>query len=115
VLTPDHSGAAEWPLRPAEPLAESRCRVEEARRERGEVSVSGCVSSGPFQVKANGKKNSEPHKVRASSCEELESLEAKTAGPVRLSTGMTWRLGEWLTYSPRQKKDAHRKVGVQAG
>ncbi len=63
MLTPDHSGAAEWPLRPAEPLAESRCRVEEARRERGKVSVSGCVSSGPFQVKANGKKNSEPHKA----------------------------------------------------
>ncbi len=115
MLTPDHSGAAEWPLRPAEPLAESRCCIEEARREREKVLVSGCVPSGPFQVKANGKKNSEPHKVRASSCRELESLEAGTAGPVRLSTGMTWRPGEWLTHSPRQKKGPHRKVGAQAG
>ena len=56
--------------------------------------MSGCVPPGPFQVKANGKQNSEPHKVRASSCGKLESLEAGTAGPVRLSTGMTWHPGE---------------------
>ena len=99
-----HSSAAEWPLRPAEPLAESGCRVEEARRERGEVELSGLVPSGPFRVKPNGEKNSETRKVGVTSLGDLESVAAGTAAPVRLSTGMTWRPSERLTRSPGQKK-----------